>query len=62
MFSKLLCCSQVAQQGKEVLCVSQFTLFNIMKGNKPDFHLAMAPAPVCTPTAVSARMQFWSLQ
>ncbi|KAL3158885.1 hypothetical protein ABBQ32_011600, partial [Trebouxia sp. C0010 RCD-2024] len=35
----------VVQQGKEVLCVSQFTLFNIMKGNKPDFHLAMGPIP-----------------
>lgn len=34
----------VVQQGLEVLCVSQFTLFNIMKGNKPDFHLAMPPS------------------
>ncbi len=25
----------------EVLCVSQFTLYHIMKGNKLDFHLAM---------------------
>ncbi|XP_039759964.1 D-aminoacyl-tRNA deacylase 1 isoform X1 [Pararge aegeria] len=25
----------------EVLCVSQFTLYNTWKGNKPDFHLAM---------------------
>merc|ERR1711976_602397 len=25
----------------EVLCVSQFTLYSIMKGNKPDFHLSM---------------------
>jgi len=25
----------------EILCVSQFTLYHIMKGNKPDFHLAM---------------------
>ncbi|KAA6418011.1 MAG: D-tyrosyl-tRNA(Tyr) deacylase-like [Trebouxia sp. A1-2] len=33
----------VMQQEQEVLCVSQFTLFNIMKGNKPDFHLAMQP-------------------
>lgn len=23
--------------------VSQFTLYGIMKGNKPDFHVAMAP-------------------
>ena len=22
----------------EILCVSQFTLYHIMKGNKPDFH------------------------
>merc|ERR1719315_886446 len=27
--------------GLEILCVSQFTLYHIMKGNKPDFHLAM---------------------
>ena len=26
----------------EILCVSQFTLHHVMKGNKPDFHLAMA--------------------
>ena len=38
--------TQVVQQGLEILCVSQFTLFNIMKGNKPDFHLAMAPTEV----------------
>ncbi|XP_072030334.1 uncharacterized protein [Amphiura filiformis] len=25
----------------EILCVSQFTLYTIMKGNKPDFHSAM---------------------
>lgn len=25
----------------EVLCVSQFTLYGTLKGNKPDFHLAM---------------------
>ena len=24
------------------MCVSQFTLYHVMKGNKPDFHLAMA--------------------
>ena len=40
-------CMQVVQQGLDVLCVSQFTLFNIMKGNKPDFHLAMPPSQVC---------------
>jgi len=27
----------------EILCVSQFTLCCKLKGNKPDFHLAMAP-------------------
>ncbi|KAF6173500.1 hypothetical protein GIB67_031091 [Kingdonia uniflora] len=27
----------------EVLLVSQFTLYGIMKGNKPDFHVAMPP-------------------
>ncbi|CAH2054587.1 unnamed protein product, partial [Iphiclides podalirius] len=26
----------------EILCVSQFTLYNTWKGNKPDFHKAMA--------------------
>ena len=26
----------------EVLCISQFTLYHTLKGNKPDFHLAMA--------------------
>ena len=26
----------------EILCVSQFTLYCTMKGNKPDYHLAMA--------------------
>ncbi len=38
---------QVMQQEQEVLCVSQFTLFNVLKGNKPDFHLAMQPEQVC---------------
>lgn len=28
----------------EVLIVSQFTLYGIWKGNKPDFHHAMPPA------------------
>ena len=37
---------QVVQKQQDILCVSQFTLFNIMKGNKPDFHLAMAPTQV----------------
>lgn len=25
----------------EILCISQFTLYHRLKGNKPDFHLAM---------------------
>lgn len=25
----------------EVLCISQFTLYHTLKGNKPDFHRAM---------------------
>lgn len=25
----------------EILCVSQFTLYSVLKGNKLDFHLAM---------------------
>lgn len=29
------------QRDLEVLCVSQFTLYAKMKGNKPDFHNAM---------------------
>lgn len=32
----------------EVLCVSQFTLQCILKGNKPDFHQAM-PAELAQP-------------
>lgn len=32
----------------EVLCVSQFTLQCILKGNKPDFHAAM-PAELAQP-------------
>ena len=31
------------QLGYEVLLVSQFTLHAVLKGNKPDFHKAMAP-------------------
>lgn len=34
----------VVQKGYEVLLVSQFTLFGLMKGNKPDFHIAMPPS------------------
>lgn len=31
----------VVDQKLEILCVSQFTLYHRLKGNKPDFHLAM---------------------
>eukprot|EP00899_Mesostigma_viride_P018711 jgi/Mesvir1/26841/Mv20594-RA.1 len=33
----------VVQKNFEVLCVSQFTLFGFLQGNKPDFHYAMPP-------------------
>ena len=33
----------VQSQNYEVLLVSQFTLHGVLKGNKPDFHLSMAP-------------------
>ncbi|XP_062095841.1 uncharacterized protein LOC133801613 [Humulus lupulus] len=33
----------VMQRKYEILLVSQFTLYGFMKGNKPDFHVAMAP-------------------
>ncbi|KAL6206657.1 hypothetical protein ACLB2K_023905 [Fragaria x ananassa] len=33
----------VMQRNYEVLLVSQFTLYGTLKGNKPDFHVAMAP-------------------
>lgn len=38
----------VMDGGLEVLCVSQFTLQCILKGNKPDFHSAM-PAELAQP-------------
>ncbi|XP_029367035.1 D-aminoacyl-tRNA deacylase 1 [Echeneis naucrates] len=38
----------VMERDFEVLCVSQFTLQCILKGNKPDFHLAM-PAELAQP-------------
>ncbi|KAF4083621.1 hypothetical protein AMELA_G00143910 [Ameiurus melas] len=38
----------VMDRGLEVLCVSQFTLQCTLKGNKPDFHSAMA-APLAQP-------------
>ncbi|KAG1675189.1 D-aminoacyl-tRNA deacylase 1 [Nymphon striatum] len=31
----------VKDKNLEILCVSQFTLYAVMKGNKPDYHLAM---------------------
>ena len=31
-------CKSVKDLNLEILCVSQFTLYHIMKGNKPDFH------------------------
>ncbi|CAI4223336.1 unnamed protein product [Auanema sp. JU1783] len=31
----------------EVLCVSQFTLYGILKGNKLDFHNSMGPKEAC---------------
>lgn len=33
----------VMQENLEVLLVSQFTLYGVLKGNKPDFHVAMPP-------------------
>eukprot|EP00268_Persea_americana_P047993 TRINITY_DN5036_c0_g1_i4.p1 TRINITY_DN5036_c0_g1~~TRINITY_DN5036_c0_g1_i4.p1 ORF type:complete len:113 (+),score=23.39 TRINITY_DN5036_c0_g1_i4:499-837(+) len=33
----------VMQRKFEVLLVSQFTLYGFLKGNKPDFHVAMSP-------------------
>lgn len=33
----------VVQKNYEVLLVSQFTLYGMLKGNKPDFHVAMPP-------------------
>ncbi|WVY93783.1 hypothetical protein V8G54_032871 [Vigna mungo] len=33
----------VMQKSYQVLLVSQFTLYGFLKGNKPDFHVAMAP-------------------
>ena len=38
----------VMDRDYEVLCVSQFTLQCILKGNKPDFHSAM-PAELAQP-------------
>uniref|UniRef100_A0A8C4N382 D-aminoacyl-tRNA deacylase n=1 Tax=Eptatretus burgeri TaxID=7764 RepID=A0A8C4N382_EPTBU len=38
----------ISDRGLEILCISQFTLQCILKGNKPDFHLAM-PADKAEP-------------
>eukprot|EP00884_Botryococcus_braunii_P019168 jgi/Botrbrau1/5935/Bobra.0366s0109.1 len=35
--------TNVVQLGYEILLVSQFTLYGFLKGNKPDFHVAMPP-------------------
>lgn len=35
--------ANVTLRNFDVLCISQFTLFTTLKGNKPDFHLAMEP-------------------
>ncbi|KAL9887439.1 D-aminoacyl-tRNA deacylase isoform 2-T2 [Glossina fuscipes fuscipes] len=31
----------VKDEKLEILCISQFTLYHRLKGNKPDFHMAM---------------------
>ncbi|XP_054262448.1 D-aminoacyl-tRNA deacylase 1-like isoform X1 [Macrosteles quadrilineatus] len=36
--------SNVVDQGLEVLCLSQITLYTSLKGNKMDFHNAMSPS------------------
>ena len=33
--------SSVRDNNLEILCVSQFTLYAVLKGNKPDFHQSM---------------------
>ncbi|XP_075234837.1 D-aminoacyl-tRNA deacylase [Lycorma delicatula] len=33
----------VKDRNYEILCISQITLYHTLKGNKPDFHLAMQP-------------------
>ena len=37
---------QVSQQELQILVISQFTLHANLKGNRPDFHLAMPPHQV----------------
>jgi D-tyrosyl-tRNA(Tyr) deacylase len=36
--------SSLRDKGYELLIVSQFTLYSVLKGNKPDFHNAMNPS------------------
>lgn len=36
--------TSVVQNNFEILVVSQFTLYGVMKGNKPDFHKALEPS------------------
>lgn len=36
-------CCNVMEKQYQILCVSQFTLYGTLKGNKPDFHNAMHP-------------------
>lgn len=33
--------ASVADKKYEILCISQFTLYHVLKGNKLDFHRAM---------------------
>ena len=35
--------SNVVDNGFDIMVVSQFTLYGVLKGNKPDFHLALNP-------------------
>ncbi|XP_059469161.1 D-aminoacyl-tRNA deacylase 1 isoform X1 [Neocloeon triangulifer] len=35
--------SSVKDKQGEILCISQFTLYHELKGNKPDFHNSMGP-------------------
>jgi D-tyrosyl-tRNA(Tyr) deacylase len=41
--------ASVKDIGGEVLCVSQFTMANTTKGNKPDFHRAMVIVNISLP-------------
>ena len=37
--------TNLVQNDYEVLVVSQFTLYGVLKGNKPDFHGSLGPEP-----------------